>query len=130
MRKIRPISSLIALATALVPAVVQAAPVLRKQIDQRGDFVMFGNTLGFECANNAGVPTPTLGTVSCPGGQGNVVRDTAPDIFWRSDEPMAGQALASTTTTPGQARSTAVLALPAGATVTYARIYWAGCSKT
>jgi uncharacterized repeat protein (TIGR01451 family) len=130
MRQIRPISSLIALATALFPAVVHAAPALRKQIDQRGDFVMFGNTIGFECADNAGVPAPTLGTVTCPGGQGNVVRDTSPDIFWRSDEPMVGQATASTTITAGQARSTAVLALPAGATVTYARIYWAGMLNT
>jgi uncharacterized repeat protein (TIGR01451 family) len=130
MRQIRHFSSLIALTTALFPAALSAAPGLRKQIDQRGDFVMFGNTTGFECADNAGVPAPTLGSVTCPGGQGGVVRDTAPDIFWRADDPALGQASARTTITAGQARSTAVLALPAGATVTYARIYWAGLLNT
>src|SRR5690348_9496819 len=112
MRQKRLISSLIALSTALSAGVVSAAPALRKQVDQRGDFVMFGNTIGFECANNAGVPAPTLGTVNCPGGQGGAITDTAPDIFWRSDEPAVGQATASTTITAAQARSTAVLNLP------------------
>jgi clumping factor A len=130
MRQKRLISSLITLSAALSAQAVSAAPTLRKQVDQRGDFVMFGNTLGFECASNAGVPAPTLGTVSCPAQQTAAVTDTAPDIFWRSDEPAAGQATASTTITVAQARSTAVLNLPGGATVTYARIYWAGMLNT
>src|SRR6478609_4881049 len=131
MRKKRLVSSLLALSAALSASAVNAAPALRKQIDQRGDFVMFGNTLGWECADNAGVPAPLTGsTVACRGGQGNAIRDTAPDIFWRSDSPADGQAAASYTFTPADARSTAVLNLPAGATVTYARIYWAGMLST
>jgi uncharacterized repeat protein (TIGR01451 family) len=126
MRQKRLISSLIALTTAAVATGVQAAPALRKQIDQRGDFVMFGNTVGFECDNSVGVPAPTLGTVACPPGQGGAIRDTAPDVFWRSDDLVNGDAVASATITAAQARSTAVLAIPNGATITYARIYWAG----
>ena len=45
-----------------------AAPELRFQIDQEGDFVLFGNTLGFECATDTtpiAVPAPTVGTVDC-----------------------------------------------------------------
>ena len=126
MRQKRLISSLIALSAASVAGAVHAAPALRTQVDQRGDFVMFGNTSGFECADNAGVPAPVLGTVNCPNNQGGAVRDTAPDVFWRADDPTAGQATASTAYVATQARTTAVLTIPAGATVTHARIYWAG----
>jgi len=125
MRQKRLISSLLALSAACGTSLVHAAPTLRKQVDQRGDFVLFGNTTGFECANNAGVPAPVLGTVDCPGGQGGAIRDTAPDVFWRADDPALGQATASQVFTAAQARSTAVLSIPSGATVTYARIYWA-----
>ena len=99
MRQKRLISSLIALSAACGTTLVHAAPALRKQIDQRGDFVLFGNTTGFECANNAGVPAPVLGTVDCPNVQGAAIRDTAPDVFWRSDDPAVGQARASQTFT-------------------------------
>ena len=126
MRQKRLFSSLIALSLGATAGAAHAAPTLRTQVDQRGDFVMFGNTLGYECANNAGVPPVTVGTVLCPVGQGDVIRDTSPDIFWRSDSLLDGQALASTTITAAQARSTAVLDIPAGATITYARVYWAG----
>src|SRR6185369_2169204 len=98
----------------------------RKQVDQKGDFVMFGNTTGFECANNANVPALVVGTVDCPNGQGNAITDTAPDVFWRADDPMAGQANASQNFNATQARSTAVLSVHNGATITYARIYWGG----
>ena len=47
------------------------------------------------------------------------------DILWRSDEPKNGRALASGLILPAAARSTAVLNLPAGAKVLYARLYWA-----
>ena len=43
---------------------------------------------------------------------------------------MAGQATANQNITAAQARSTAVLNLPVGATITYARIYWAGMLPT
>jgi uncharacterized repeat protein (TIGR01451 family)/uncharacterized protein (TIGR03382 family) len=126
MRQQRLLSSLLALATALGAGSAFADPTLRKQVDQHGDFVMFGNTLGFDCATGVGIPAPTLGTVTCPGGQPGSITDSSPDVFWRSDAPMAGQAVANGTITAAQARSTAVLDIPAGATLTYARIYWAG----
>ena len=102
-----------------------AAPALRKQVDQNGDFVLIGNTLGHECSSggNPSVPAPVVGTLgSCGGATG----DSSPDVFWRSDAPAAGSAIANSSITNPQARSTAVLGLPAGAKVTYARIYWAG----
>jgi clumping factor A len=127
MRQKRLISSLIALSTACAAGAAHAAPVLRKQVDQKGDFVMFGNTLGYEC--DAGVsPAPVVGTVSCAGATNT--GDSSPDLFWESDAPMAGQARATTAVSAANARSTAVLALPAGATITYARIYWAGMLQT
>jgi len=130
MRQKRLISSLIAVSAALSGGAVHAAPALRKQIDQKGDFVMFGNTLGWECADNVGVPAPVVGTINCPNGQGPAIRDTAPDVFWRSDSPANGQAQASQTFVATDARSTAMLAVPVGATITYARIYWAGMLAT
>ncbi len=48
----------------LLPASAPAAPKLRFQIDQKGDMILFGNTLGQDC--RPGVPAPTVGTVgSC-----------------------------------------------------------------
>ncbi|MBX3129886.1 MAG: DUF11 domain-containing protein [Polyangiaceae bacterium] len=110
------ISAVLAVATAAT-----AAPTLRQQVDLRGDFVLLGNTLGHECA--AGTPAPLVGTV---GGCGTNTADSAPDVFWRADAPANGQAQANNAITIAQARSTSVLALPAGATVEYARLYWAG----
>jgi uncharacterized repeat protein (TIGR01451 family)/MYXO-CTERM domain-containing protein len=98
-----------------------AAPTLRVQVDQKGDFVLIGNTLGYECA--PGTPAPIAGMNGACGNNG--INDTAPDIFWRSDSPAVGQAEANTTITPALARSTAMLQLPAGAVVTHAFAYWA-----
>ena len=105
----------------------QAQPQLRLQVDQTGDFVLFGNTLGYEChaGGTPPVAAPVVGTVDCTSGVSNE-DDSAPDILWRSDSPGAGEAEASSGITSAEARSTAVLELPAGATVTYARLYWAG----
>ena len=100
--------------------VVHAAPKLRAQISQKGDFVLIGNTLAHECA--PGTPAPTVGTV---GACGLNTGDTAPDVYWRADSPIDGQAEANLAITPAQARSTAVLALPPGASVTHAYLYWA-----
>ena len=114
-------------ASALFGAsVASAAPALRKQVSQHGDFAVIGNSGGFECG--PGTPAPVLGTTTCPAA-GNA--DTSPDIFWRSEQPNATSAVANATITsvsglPLSARTTALLTLPAGATVTYARIYWAG----
>jgi clumping factor A len=126
MRHKRLISSLFALSACGLTHAAHAAPTLRTQVDQRGDFVLFGNTLGFECDPGAGVPAPVLGDVTCATGNNQNVDDTAPDAFWRSDFPTAGQVSASNDYTAAQARSSAVLDLPANATITYARIYWAG----
>lgn len=100
--------------------VVHAAPKLRAQISQKGDFVLIGNTLAQECA--PGTPAPTVGTV---GACGLNTAETAPDVYWRADSPMDGQAEANLLVTPALARSAAVLALPPGAAVTHAYLYWA-----
>lgn len=106
---------------ALAPGGASAAPTKRFQIDQKGDVILIGNTLGQDC--RAGVPMPVVGTVgNC--GSDMVIADSAPDVFWRADSPNDGKADANDTITPENARSTAVLKLPAGAQVTYARIYW------
>ncbi len=111
--------ALIALGVFLVPTWVLAAPALRFTVDQRGDFVILGNTSGHDCAN--GVPAPVVGAV---GNCGTNAGETSPDVFWRSDAPAAGGATANTTVTAAAARSTAILRLPAAATVSYARLYW------
>ncbi|WP_437927817.1 DUF3344 domain-containing protein [Sorangium sp. So ce291] len=97
-----------------------AEPALRVQVDQRGDFLLIGNTLGHECGRDD-IASPVLGDI---GPCGNNTGDSAPDIFWRADSPAAGEAEASTSVTAAQARSTAVLQVPAGATVTHAFLYW------
>ncbi len=103
-----------------ISAPALAEQKLRVQVDQRGDFMMIGNTLGWDCA--AGAPPPSVGTL--PSDCGLTWLDTGIDLFWRADEPAPGQATASTTYTPAQARSTAVLDLPDQATVTHAFLYW------
>jgi uncharacterized repeat protein (TIGR01451 family)/MYXO-CTERM domain-containing protein len=105
---------------------VIAAPTLRVQVDQRGDFVAIGNTLGWDCGANP--PTPVVGTVPGAGACGSALADTAPDVHWQSDDPGMG-ATASTAITSGQARSTAVLDIPATATVTHAFLYWGAKSS-
>lgn len=96
-----------------------APPLLRAQVDQRGDFILIGNTLAHDCV--MGVPSPVVGSVaSC----GTNVADSAPDIFWLSDAPVSATAEASTSIAPSQARSTAALSIPAGAVVTHAFLYW------
>ena len=105
----------------LVSVEANAAPKLRVQVSQHGDFVLMGNTLGHDCA--PGTPAPVVGTVNanmC----GQNVTDSAPDLFWRADSPMDGAAEANTNITVAQARSTSVLSLPNGASVTHAFLYW------
>ena len=113
------VSFLVPCAVALVPRAADAAPALRVQLSQHGDMTWIGNTLAQECAGTA--RAPVVGTIpNCGANTG----DSAPDVFWRSDDPGAGQARARTQNSAAEARSTAVLNLPAGATVTYARLYW------
>lgn len=100
-----------------------AAPMLRFSTDQRGDVVMFGNTGGFDCRTMNASPDPVVGSLdraNC----GRSTEDSSPDMFWRSDMPTDGKASADPVTLPADARTTGVLQLPTGATVTYARIYW------
>ncbi|WP_434044989.1 MULTISPECIES: DUF3344 domain-containing protein [Sorangium] len=97
-----------------------AEPALRVQVDQRGDFLLIGNTLGHECGRDD-IESPVLGDI---GPCGNNTGDSAPDIFWRADSPAEGEAETSTSITAAQARTTAVLEVPAGARVTHAYLYW------
>ncbi len=96
-----------------------AAPTLRYQADVQGDFKWIGNTLGWDCQD--GLPDPVVGDV---GACGEETDDTGIDVLWRSEQPGEGQALADRSFATGQNRTTAVLALPAGATVVHARLYW------
>jgi uncharacterized repeat protein (TIGR01451 family) len=112
---------LLALAISVRAAPAAANPTLRKQVDQRGDIRLLGNTLAHECGTgNPPVPAPVVGTIgNCP-----EVNFTAPDVYFRSDDPSDGMARADSNIMPDQARSTAVLTLPTDAKVTYARLYW------
>lgn len=102
-------------AMALAPMNASAAdPVLRHQEDIHGDVVVFGSSLGFDCG--AGLPAPAGSIASCAG-QANIA-DGAPDLWWRDNT-------ADASVTSLQARTSATLTLPQGATVTYARLYWA-----
>lgn len=100
----------------------EADPRLRYQIDQRGDMILIGNTIGFDC--RPGIPRPIVGTVdtaSC----GTNIEDSSADVWWR-DDAETGSATGNTTIKPIEARSTAFLKIPDGAKITYARLYWAG----
>jgi hypothetical protein len=96
-----------------------AVPNPRTQLVQRGDFVLIGNTLAHEC--DSPTPAPVFGAFDCTTMNGG---DAAPDIYWRSDSPAINEAEANPLITPAQARSTAMLTLPAGAVVTHAFLYW------
>lgn len=125
------VSLLTASALCATTSLAAAAPALRVSVTQRGDFVLLGNTLGYECA--AGTPAPVVGTLednACSNQSANNANDSSPDLFWRADSPADGQALAAIATPVADARSTAVLQLPAGATVTHAFLYWAATAAT
>lgn len=123
--------ALLVAAAASFATVASAAPALRVQVTQHGDFVLIGNSLGIDCA--AGTPAPVVGTIgvdACTQINANNVSDSSPDLYWRSDAPVNGQATAEQATTAAQARSTANLTLPAGASVTHAFLYWAAAAPT
>ncbi|MBP8196365.1 MAG: hypothetical protein KAY55_04285, partial [Deltaproteobacteria bacterium] len=100
----------------------EAAPTRRFQTDDRGNFIVIGNTVGQDC--RVGVPAPVVGTASLLTCGLTGLGDSGIDAYWRSDAPANGQAQAGILITSPIARSTAVLSLPAGAAVTYARLYW------
>lgn len=113
MRKALSMSAAIILALCAGTGSAEAAPKLRVQVEQKGDFLLIGNTIGYECGN---MPvTPIVGNANCFGSLFNT--DTAPDIFWRD-----GNASISIILT--DARTSAQLAIPAGANVTHAYLYW------
>ena len=101
-------------------AVPASAATLRKSVDQHGDMVVTGNTLGRDCGPDT-TELPIIGVVSnCPATNVN----DGIDIVWRSDLPDAGLALASGLTASTNSQSQARMQLPVGARVTYARLYW------
>jgi len=115
--------AILATLSALVPQSAGAAPALRYSVDQRGDMVLLGNSGGFDCRAMSASPDPKVGSVdraNC----GRSIEDSSPDLFWRSDSPSDGKALADPATIPAEARTTAVLEIPATAKLSYARIYW------
>lgn len=120
LHRARAIGGSIAAAIALLSAGdAGAAPVLRAQVVQTGDFALIGNTIGHDCG--PGTPAPMVGSV---GNCGAGTADTAPDVFWQADFPANGQATADTSIAANR-KSTAVLSLPPGAVVTHAYLYWA-----
>ncbi len=109
----------------LCAATVQAAPALRHQVQQHGDFLMIGNTLGYDCDATVTLDaSDTVGNCNNP----KADDDTGIDVFWEGGDPNATSSTADATIDAAHARSTAVLAVPAGATVTYARLYWGSIS--
>src|SRR3989442_6205645 len=100
----------------------------RKTVVQHGSFSIIGNTSGHDCAVTS--PVPVVGNV---GMCGVFTDDRGDDVFWKADDPMAGQASANLTNVALQASSTALLTtsdLPPGAKVTYARMYWGAVLTT
>jgi clumping factor A len=94
----------------LAARAAQAQPELRLQVDQHGDFLLLGNTLAHACDDGL---APVVGTIGeCP-----ELAPTAPDVYFQD-------ARADASFRAADARSTAVLQLPAAAKVTYARLYW------
>lgn len=95
-----------------------AALTVRMQQSVTGDFLLVGNTLAHDCAG--GGPTPLLGTV---GACGTLIGEAGADVYWSASD---ADALANLSIPAASARSTASLAVPAGATIRYARLYWSG----
>ena len=61
-----------------------ATPTLRAQIDQKGDFILVGNTLSHACGAPVAPVVGTLGTC------GASTFDNGSDVFWRADSPAVG----------------------------------------
>jgi hypothetical protein len=93
---------------------------LRYHTTLNGNMTIIGNTLAQDVA--PGVPAPVVGSI---GAVGVNTADGGADVFWRSNAPAVGQAQANVSIGSADARSQAFLSLPPGATVRYARLYWA-----
>ncbi len=107
------LGSLAFAAGLLSPSVAKADPILRHQADARGDVVVFGSTMTYDCGSSV---APPLGTTPACAGQLET-DDSAGDLYWRDD-------LANKDILPEDARTSATLDLPLGSQVTYARLYW------
>lgn len=100
--------------------VAEAQLSLRYRTTLHGSIVVVGNTLAQDVA--PGVPAPVNGSI---GAVGLNTADAGADVFWRSNDPAAGQAQANVSIGSSDARSQALLPLPLGSTVRHARLYWA-----
>ena len=117
---------------SISPSTVRAATTNRFTIDDNGNFLIFGNTAGFDCRDKK-VEKPIVGDVpygllglpvlNCNNLLGD--GDTGIDFLWRSQQPGVNQAAADLRWSPDEGRTTAVVQLPAGAQVLMARLYWA-----
>ena len=98
-----------------------AAPQKLAEFNEKGNFLLIGNTLGWDCA--AGVPQPVVGSVSS-GGCGTNTDDSSADMLWQTDANGTTTA-ADGTTTPLRASSAAFLSIPPDSVVVHARLFWA-----
>lgn len=108
-----------ALMLGLLGSAAHAQLTTRYRATVPGGMAIIGNTSGLDAAPF--VPAPVVGTV---GALGSGTADDSVDVFWRSNSPAVGQAAANTSVTVAQARSQAMLSLPSGASVIFARLYW------
>jgi uncharacterized repeat protein (TIGR01451 family) len=100
------------------PSPAEAQVAERFSVDQRGDFVLVGNTLALDCAID-----PDLLLVGDAGNCGSSDEDSGADVLW--SVAVDGTApVANVSVGPEQAASIAVLDLPDGASVTRAELYW------
>src|SRR4051794_25873068 len=67
----------------LIIALLLSAQQQRFAVNQHGDFVIIGNTLGHECSNNGAAAV--TGSVGSVGACGNNTNDSAIDVFWDGD---------------------------------------------
>lgn len=126
------IALLAALGIMSVSSAVPAATTNRYTIDDNGNFLIFGNTSGYDCRDSV-VQKPIVGDVqqgllglpilNCNQLVGD--SDNGIDFFWRSQQPGVNQASADLRWGPAEGRTTAVVQLPTGAQVLMARLYWA-----
>ena len=110
-----------AVGVSSVAGTATAAPQKLAEFNEKGNFLLIGNTLGWDCA--AGVPQPIVGSVSS-GGCSTNTDDSSADMLWQTD--VNGTTVtADGTTTPLRARSAAFLSIPPDSVVVHARLFWA-----
>ena len=115
----RTFASLSVFAALLLAGGGASALTKRVEVTQQGDFALIGSPLAQDCALLT--PPPLVGTADCMNAGTTV--DYAPDIYWRTE---AGMASANSSIPGDTAQTAARLALPEGAVVTDAYLYWAG----